>query len=141
MLIDHLLGLTVTLAAITFHTVVLIGVVRLMDRSIARGWLTGHAVRIPLFVVGASACFLVSHVLQIVMWAVLFRALGAFDNFSLALYNSGQNYTTLGYGDDVLPPQWRMLGPIEAMNGLLAWGLTTAVLFAGVQRLQRSASS
>ena len=137
MLVDHLLGLTITLFALAIHAVVLIGVVRGIDWSIDCGVLQGHVGRVVLFLLAASAILLMSHILQVVLWAGIFRTIGAFDNFSLALYNSGQNYTTLGYGDDVLPTQWRMLGPIEAMNGLLAWGLTTAVLFAGIQQLLR----
>ncbi|MGO9466172.1 MAG: ion channel [Isosphaeraceae bacterium] len=41
-----------------------------------------------------------------------------------------QSYTALGYGDVLLSERWRLLGPLEAINGLLFFGLSTAVLFA-----------
>jgi hypothetical protein len=55
--------------------------------------------------------------------------------FETAFYVSAENYTSLGYGDFVLSPEWRLLGPLEAINGLLLFGLSTAVLFAVMSRL------
>jgi hypothetical protein len=45
------------------------------------------------------------------------------------------NYTSLGYGDIVMSPSWRLLGPLEAANGLLMFGISTAMIFAVIQRL------
>ena len=136
MFVDHMLGLIITFVAIAIHTVFLIGVVRFIDWGIAHGVLHGYPGRAVLYVVAAVRDPVgIPCAGRSILWATVFHTIGAFSDFNLALYNSGQNYTTLGYGDDVLPVQWRMLGPIEAMNGLLAWGLTTAVLFAGVQQL------
>jgi hypothetical protein len=58
-----------------------------------------------------------------------------FSDFETAFYYSAQNYTSLGYGDVLPSEQWRLLGPLEAVNGLLAFGLSTAVLFAILNRL------
>lgn len=69
---------------------------------------------------------------QMVIWAVLFRLLGEFDNFSIALYHSAVNFVTLGYGDIVMSEPRRMLGPIEAANGILMFGVSTAVMTATV---------
>ena len=55
MLVDHLLGLTITLFALAIHAVALIGVVRVIDRSIDRGVLHGHVARVVLFLLVASA--------------------------------------------------------------------------------------
>jgi hypothetical protein len=52
-----------------------------------------------------------------------------------SFYCSAQNYTALGYGDVVLSQRWRLLGPLEAINGLLLFGLSTAVMFAVLSRL------
>ena len=59
-------------------------------------------------------------------------------NFETAFYFSAENYTALGYGDVVLSGQWRLLGPLEAINGLLLFGLSTAVMFAVLNRLVTS---
>jgi hypothetical protein len=55
--------------------------------------------------------------------------------FETAFYVSAENYTALGYGDLVLTGQWRILGPLEAVNGLLLIGLSTAGMFAVLNRL------
>jgi len=51
-----------------------------------------------------------------------------------ALYFSLVSFTTLGYGDVTLGPRWELLGPMEAMAGITVIGLTTALLFAVIQR-------
>jgi len=60
---------------------------------------------------------------------------GEMSTFEKAFYYSAENYTALGYGDIILSDQWRLLGPLEAINGLLLFGLSTAVMFAILSRL------
>ena len=69
---------------------------------------------------------------QIGIWATLFMVLGEFDDFRTALYHSGVNFATLGYGDIVLTERWRLLGPLEASNGILMFGVSTSVMTAAV---------
>lgn len=69
---------------------------------------------------------------QMIIWAALFMLIGEFEDFAGALYHSGVNFVTLGYGDIVMSPRWRMLGPLEAANGILMFGLSTAVMTAVV---------
>jgi hypothetical protein len=78
---------------------------------------------------------LIAHLLGMALWAVLFVACGEFSTFGLAYYHSAVNYTTLGYGDVILSPSWKLLGPLEAANGALMFGLSTAMIFALIQRL------
>lgn len=78
---------------------------------------------------------LASHLLQIAIWALVFQRLGEFSDFASAVYHSAVNYTTLGYGDIVMSPRWRFLGPFEAADGVLMFGASTALLFAILQRL------
>lgn len=75
---------------------------------------------------------LLGNFLQMILWAGLFRLLGEFDSASAALYFSGVTFATLGYGDVVLSPEWRLLGPLEAANGILMFGVSTAVMTAAV---------
>ena len=76
-----------------------------------------------------------AHLTQIAVWAVAFLLCGQVSTFEAAFYFSAQNFTALGYGD-VLPSQrWRLLGPLEAVNGLLFFGLSAAVLFAILSNL------
>jgi hypothetical protein len=60
---------------------------------------------------------------------------GEISTFEKAFYCSAENYTALGYGDIVLSERWRLLGPLEAINGLLLFGLSSAVMFAVMSRL------
>ena len=77
----------------------------------------------------------VAHLIQIALWALVYLLCGEMAIFETAFYFSAQNYTALGYGDVVLSQRWRLLGPLEAINGLLLFGLSTAVLFAVLNRL------
>ena len=77
----------------------------------------------------------VAHLIQIALWALVYLLCGEMATFETAFYFSAQNYTALGYGDVVLSQRWRLLGPLEAINGLLLFGLSTAVMFAVLNRL------
>ena len=78
---------------------------------------------------------LVAHLIEIAIWAVLFSVCGEFSDFGTAYYHSAVNYTTLGYGDLIMTRSWRMLGPLEAANGMLTFGVSTAIIFAVIHRL------
>ena len=78
---------------------------------------------------------LVGSFLQMAMWALLFLALGEFEDYATAAYHSAVNFTTLGYGDVVMSPRWRLLGALEAANGILMFGVSTAMMTAAVIEL------
>jgi hypothetical protein len=78
---------------------------------------------------------LVAHLLEIGVWATLLMQCGEFPAFAMAYDHSAVNYTTLGYGNVVMTPAWRLLGPLEAANGLLLFGVSTALIFAVIQRI------
>ena len=80
------------------------------------------------------------HAIQIAMWAVAYVALvelNEITTFESALYFSFVTFTTLGYGDITLSEPWRVMSGIQALNGILLVGWTTALLFAVVQRSWR----
>ena len=83
----------------------------------------------------AISIALVAHLLEIGVWAMLFMLCREFPAFATAYYHSAVNYTTLGYGDLIMTPPWRLLGPLEAATGMLMFGVSTAVIFAVMQRL------
>jgi hypothetical protein len=70
---------------------------------------------------------------QIAVWALLFRLLGEFEQYGEAFYHSAVNFATLGYGDIVMSARHRLLGPLEAVNGALMIGATTATLMLAFQ--------
>jgi len=77
------------------------------------------------------------HLAQMTIWAAVFVTVGEFGTFAPAFYHSAVNYTTLGYGDIVMSPHWRLLGPQEAAGGSLAFGWSTAAIVTIVIRLLR----
>ncbi len=80
------------------------------------------------------------HAIEIMIWAASYILLlpdGELAPFEKAVYFSFVTFTTLGYGDITLSEGWRILSGIEALNGILLVGWTTALLFAVVQRMWR----
>jgi hypothetical protein len=75
------------------------------------------------------------HVAEICAWALLYAWRGAMPDFQTAFYFSAVTYTTTGYGDLVLPPDWRLVGGVEALTGILMCGLSTGFFFAVVSRV------
>lgn len=76
-----------------------------------------------------------AHILDVALWGLLFVLCGEFRDFGTAFYHSAVNYTSLGYGDVIMSPSWRLLGPIETADGLLLFGMTTALVISVLQRL------
>jgi hypothetical protein len=70
---------------------------------------------------------------QVTTWAVVFRMLGEFQELSVAVYHSAVNFATLGYGDIIMSKRHRLLGPLEAINGVLMIGVSSAVLITTFQ--------
>jgi hypothetical protein len=77
---------------------------------------------------------LVLHLIEAALWAAYYRLTGILLEMESAIYFSLTSYTTLGYGDVVLPAPWRLLGPIEAAVGILTFGWSTAIIVAVITR-------
>ena len=75
------------------------------------------------------------HAIEITIWALFYLWVGCFQDGPAAFYFAGVTYTTLGYGDLLLPVQWRMLAPIEALTGILMGGLSTGLFFVVVSAI------
>ena len=70
------------------------------------------------------------HVMETSLWAVFYYTRALFKDFETALYFSLTSYTTIGYGDVLLPQRWRLLGAIEGISGVLLCGVSTGFIFA-----------
>jgi Ion channel len=79
-----------------------------------------------------------AHLLEITIWALVFVFCGEFAQFAGAFYHSATNYTTLGYGDVVMSPSWKLLGPLEAADGMLMFGVSTAIIVSVIQLMVRT---
>jgi hypothetical protein len=82
---------------------------------------------------------MVIHLFEIAVWALFFWWQNCLPDVGSSLYFSGVTYATIGYGDLVLPKEWRLFGPLEGLTGILMCGLSTAFFFVVVSKriLQR----
>jgi len=88
-----------------------------------------------------AACFLIFvHASEIWVWALFYRCAHCCPDAESAFYFSGSTYTSVGYGDVLLPIRWRILGPIESLVGVLMCGLSASVFFALVSRIVKARS-
>ena len=73
--------------------------------------------------------------IEMVLWGCVYLYVGAIDTLEEALYFSTVTFTTLGYGDILLDSSWRLMAAFEAANGIIIFGISTAVVVATVQRI------
>jgi hypothetical protein len=77
---------------------------------------------------------IVIHLFEIAVWAFFFWWQKCLPDIESSFYFSGVTYATIGYGDIVLPEEWRLFGPVEGLTGILMCGLSTAFFFVIVSR-------
>jgi hypothetical protein len=90
--------------------------------------------RAAIMMIRFTGFMIVLHITQIVLWAVFYRW-KCFPSWESAFYFSAGSYSTVGYGDVVLPQVWRTLGPLESITGVLMCGMSVSALIAIVTRL------
>jgi hypothetical protein len=118
---------TVAIHAIGFHALVqTILRSHTLDRSGFR--------RITGSVVGMTCWLILIHLIEMAVWGLFYFWQGCLPDAESAFYFSAVTYTSVGYGDLVLPKPWRMLAPIETLTGVLMCGLSTGLFFALVSR-------
>ena len=133
MLFQLVVGSAVTAINIVLHslfTVLVIGLVRNVSLSA-----TGRfELQLSGVMVATALILMVAHMMEIFVWSLAYLAIGAAPAAANLLYFAFVNYTTLGYGDVVPVKQWLLVGPMAAMNGILMFGWSTAVLFEVLQK-------
>lgn len=104
----------------------------------SHGWLMRepHRPKLMLVIAGVSLWVLGIITAGVWIWAFAFRGLGVFGTFEEAMYFSLVAYTTLGFGDVLLPQEWRLLAGMAAANGLLNFGLLTALLVEALRHVR-----
>ncbi len=100
-----------------------------------------HSPKLTLVLVGAVLMILLLLTLSVWLWALAFVGLGVFTALEPAVYYSIVAFTTLGYGDIILPLDWRILGGMTAVNGLLNIGLYTALMVEILRRVRSEQSA
>lgn len=128
MLRQFLVGGGASLVNITIHAVVMtmvVGVAKIASTNkIQHPTLFLLAIMIP-----TVSVLMATHALEVIVWSLTYSMVDAAPADSDLVYFAFVNYTTLGYGDIVPVARWRLLGPMTAMNGVLLFGWSTAVIF------------
>jgi voltage-gated potassium channel len=112
----------------------LVALIFWVRRAVARDLYRLGPFRSAALIVRLTAAVILLHGVLILFWAGCYRWL-CLQSWESAFYFSASSYVTVGYGDVVLPSNWRMLGPLESIMGVLMCGVSVSVLFATVTRL------
>lgn len=96
---------------------------------------TGSKFRSALLLIVLFSGVMFLHITETSLWAVFYYTQELFKDFESSLYFSLTSYTTIGYGDVLLPQKWRLLGAIEGVSGVLLCGVSTGFMFAVISAM------
>jgi hypothetical protein len=133
MLRQLLVGAVVSLFNISLHALVMTAVVGAV-RSLATKETARPSQRLILVMIATVSILMAAHVCEVFAWSLIYVLVGATPPGANLVYFAFVNYTTLGYGDVIPVERWRLLGPMTAMNGVLLFGWSTAVIFEVLRR-------
>jgi hypothetical protein len=133
-LVPFIVGLAATVVTIAIHGVVFHAIVTSLHRDLKRGRLGARTWVNSTFMMATILLALGSHLAEISLWAFVLDTSGAVADIGAAIYSSAGSYTTAG-SDIGLSPEWKLLGPFEAVDGMLMFGVSTAFIFAVLNRL------
>ena len=135
MLSELALAFGVVAVCVVIHTAGLLGAAEwLIDRREGFKRRPGMT-QVSLYLILVCSVIMVLHLAETAVWAAVYRWWGLFPDYETSLYFSLGSYTTIGYGDVVLPQKWRLLGAVEGISGVLLCGLSTAFIFVVLNSL------
>ena len=133
MIRQFLFGGAVSAVNIALHALVMTVLVQVARSASARS--KSHASQhLLLVMIPTVLVLMMTHAVEVVVWGIAYWLVDAAPVGTNRVYFAFVNYTTLGYGDVVPVVRWRLLGPITAMNGVLLFGWSTAVIFEVLRR-------
>jgi hypothetical protein len=128
MLRQYLVGATASICNISIHALVMVAVIRVT--RIADELVTSHqTLRLTAVMIATVTVLMAAHLAEVLVWSLIYTATAAAPEGADLIYFAFVNYTTLGYGDVTPVERWHLLGPMTAMNGVLLFGWSTAVMF------------
>jgi len=128
MLRQFLMGGAISACNIVIHALVMTAVVRASQTTAVKVAARPNLLLIAVMVATVSV-LMAAHASEVIVWSLAYGLVGAVPAGTNFLYFAFVNYTTLGYGDVVPVERWRLIGPMTAMNGVLLFGWSTAVIF------------
>jgi Ion channel len=133
MLRQFLVGAAVSACNITIHALVMATVVQ-VARFTSKKTTSRPLVRLITVMIATVSVLMAAHAIEVIVWSLAYAIVDAAPADADLLYFAFVNYTTLGYGDVTPVERWRLLGPLAAMNGVLLFGWSTAVIFEVLRR-------
>jgi hypothetical protein len=130
-----LIGLAASMFNIAVHATIMAPMSRSAHRMLRHAGNAHPNVRLALVMMATVGVLMLAHLIEIGVWALVFIVLEVAPKQTDAFYFALVNYTTLGYGDILPVERWRLLGPMTAMNGVLLFGWSTAVIFDVLRRV------
>ncbi len=134
MLRQFIFGAAISGCNIAIHALVMltvIGVARIIGEKTA----SRQSLRLTAVMIATVLVLMIAHFAEVLVWALSYAIVGAAPEGADRIYFAFVNYTTLGYGDVTPVERWRLLGPMTAMNGVLMFGWSTAVIFEVLQKV------
>jgi hypothetical protein len=128
MLRQYLVGAVASLCNITIHALVMVAVIR-VTRIVDELATSYQSLRLIAVMSATVTVLMVAHLAEVIVWSLIYAIVSAAPAGTDLLYFAFVNYTTLGYGDVTPVERWHLLGPMTAMNGVLLFGWSTAVIF------------
>src|ERR1700716_4020003 len=133
MLRQFLVSIAVSACNIAIHATVMAAV--LWVARVASERATSHqSLRLIAVMIATVSVLMAAHTAEVVVWSFAYAIVGVAPPGTDLIYFAFVNYTTLGYGDVTPLQRWHLLGPMTAMNGVLLFGWSTAVIFAVLQK-------
>jgi len=136
-MIAIIIGMSTVIATVFIQAITVVLVLRYIFFVVSKGRVGGGFFKDATILSSLMVIIFCGHLVQIALWAEVFRGCGEFEDFSSAFYHSMVNFSSLGYGDIVMSEKWRLLGSLEAVNGILMFGISTAVFYAIIRRIFR----
>ncbi|NOR73006.1 MAG: two pore domain potassium channel family protein [Mariprofundaceae bacterium] len=131
-----MLGGLCTVLSMAIQVVAVVAMLRYRIRIQKESWRADGTFAFATVVLSVILLLLfLGHMVQISIWATLFVQLNEFDHFQAAFYHSAVNFSSLGYGDIVMSEKWRLLGALEASNGVLMFGLSAGTMLSVMTKL------
>ena len=133
MLFQFLVGIAVSVCNIAIHAVVMDAVLR-VARAVSERATSRQSLRLIAVMTATVSVLMIAHIAEVIVWSFAYAIVGVAPPGTDLVYFAFVNYTTLGYGDVTPVQRWHLLGPMTAMNGVLLFGWSTAVIYAILQK-------
>ena len=133
MLRQFLVGTAVSVCNIAIHAMVMAAVIR-VARIAGESATSRQSLRLIAVMIATVSVLMVAHLAEVLVWSFAYTIVGVAPPGTDLIYFAFVNYTTLGYGDVTPVERWQLLGPMTAMNGVLLFGWSTAVIFEVLRR-------